>query len=351
MKNRFIPILLIIIIALAGCTINKDQNQSQTKKSENQTKDQLEKNITTPKIIVKKTVDYDHNQLKKQITMLNKSYDSIRVTSIGKSIANRNLYLLKLGTGSKKIAVIGGVHGRENLTSLLILKLLEDYTRNLKKENLINNYNLTKILNKITFYFIPMLNPDGIEIAINGLKKTPKNKGFYIQANKEKSNFKRWKANGRGVDLNKQFPAHWQELDSENKPHFAHYKGPTPLSEPESKALAKLTKKENFFTVVAFHSSGSVIYWYYNQQAKEYKRDYQLAKRISAQNGYELVKPTESDQKAAGYKDWFIKEFNRPGFTIEIGEKEEKQEPLPASKLNKYFKENRTVLLELAKNI
>lgn len=239
------------------------------------------------------------------------------------------------------------------MTSLLLLKLIEDYVQQTKKNNKIKNYDLNKILDHVTFYFIPMLNPDGIEIAINGLtnlENKVNSQKFYQRANERNTDFKHWKANARGVDLNKQFPADWKKIESEDKAHFAHYKGPTPESEPESKALADLTRQEDFATIIAFHSSGQVIYWYYNQTGQQYKRDQQLANKLSTQNNYQLVSPEESDIPAAGYKDWFITKFNRPGFTIEIGEKD-KDKPLPAHNLDDYFNKNRTVLLELARNL
>jgi g-D-glutamyl-meso-diaminopimelate peptidase len=280
---------------------------------------------------------------------LQQNYQSLTVTSYGKSLASQKLYLLKLGSGSKKIAVVGGVHGREGITSLLILKLVEDYLNHQNKE--IAGYDLATILNQVTFYFIPLANPDGVEIAANGLANIDlKNNQFYKKANRGSTDFKRWKANGRGVDLNKQFRADWEQLEVKSEPHFAHYKGPSPESEPESKALADLTRREEFSSVVAFHNSGQIIYWYYNQTNEEYKRDYKLAQKLSAATNYKLIPPDKSDKYAAGYKDWFIKKFNRPGFTVEIGEKNGNK-PLPNKKLKQYWQNTRTILLTLATNI
>ncbi|MGM0369351.1 MAG: M14 family zinc carboxypeptidase [Bacillota bacterium] len=282
---------------------------------------------------------------------LQQKYQSLTVTSYGKSLASQKLYLLKLGSGSKKIAVVGGVHGREGITSLLILKLVEDYLNHQNKE--IAGYNLATILNQVTFYFIPLANPDGVEIAVNGLANINlKNNEFYKKANRDSTDFRRWKANGRGVDLNKQFRADWHQLEAKSEPHYAHYKGPSPESEPESKALADLTRKEDFASVVAFHNSGQVIYWYYKQDPQAYQRDYKLAQKLSAATNYELVTPQASDKYAAGYKDWFIKKFNRPGFTIEIGPKKESStQPLSTEKLPQYWQQTRFLLLTLATNL
>ncbi|MFW5980342.1 MAG: M14 family zinc carboxypeptidase, partial [Halanaerobiales bacterium] len=229
-------------------------------------------------------------------------------------------------------------------------KIIEEYTESLNKNKSLINYDIEKILNRVTFLFIPMVNPDGIEIAVNGIDSL-KNKDFYIKANEGSNNFERWKANSRGVDLNKQFNADWKRTKSTEKPHFSDYKGPFFESEPESKALADLTRNNHISAVVCFHHSGRVIYWYYKQGKSTFKRDQELVKKISKINGYDPVKPEESDTKAAGYKDWFIKKFNKPGFTIEIGNKDKSKKPLPENKLPVFYKENREVLLELAENL
>ena len=41
-----------------------------------------------------------------------------------------------------------------------------------------------------------------------------------------------------------------------------------------------------------------------------------LAERLALASDYVAVKLTGSD---AGYKDWFIQQFRRPGFTVEVG--------------------------------
>ncbi|ADL12999.1 M14 family metallopeptidase [Acetohalobium arabaticum] len=339
MKTKLISILLLIcclFFNLTGCHDNQNNSNSKIKQEDSP--------------IITAVSDYNYSQMRKQMNQLEDKYESIKVSTIGKSLAKRNLYLLTLGSGKKKIGVIGGVHGREGITSLLTLKLAEDYAKHLKQSQEIEGYNLEELLDKVTFCFIPMLNPDGIEIATHGIKNEVKDRNFYLKANEGSSGFKRWKANGRGVDLNKQFPADWNQVKSKNSPHFKSYKGPKPESEPESQALADLTRSKKFEAVVAFHNSGNIIYWYYNQKGEEYNRDYKLGKLLSKETGYKLVAPEESSTAAAGYKDWFIKEFKLPGFTIEIGEGKTKQ-PLPSDKLGKYFKENRTTLLELAQNI
>ena len=295
--------------------------------------------------------NYTYANLNEHLSELKENYDNLAITTFGKSIYENDLYVLTLGEGDKNVGVVGGIHGRENITSLLTLKLYEDYLREYQEGNSIGEYELEQSLSEVTFYFIPMLNPDGVEIAIDGIDGY-ENREFFIEANDDQKNFSRWKANGRGVDLNSQFKADWLEVDSEPAPYYQNYKGTSPESEPESRALAELTRENSFEAVISFHHSGEVIYWYYQQPEEQKERDYQLAQKISEINNYDLISPDESDVPAAGYKDWFIKKFNKPGFTIEIGTQVQKEEgPLPADNLNKYFEENREVLLAIAEEV
>ncbi|MFW5976687.1 MAG: M14 family zinc carboxypeptidase [Bacillota bacterium] len=323
-------LFLVTIILFSGCNSSDNKKDNAEKKTKSES-------------IVRSGEKYNYTKLKEDIDEFKKRYEQVKINTIGKSVEDRNLYSLKLGQGSKIIGVIGGVHGREYITSLVLMKMIENY---ILRDN-IGNYNLSEILEKATFIFIPMLNPDGIEIAINGVSS---NKSFYVNANEGNNDFKRWKANGRGVDLNKQFPADWEEIESKNGPHYDSYKGSTPLSEPESKALALLTRQEKFDAVVCFHNKGNVLFWYYNQQRDQYQRDYRLARQISEVSGHRIVEPEESDIKAAGYKDWVVKEFKKPGFTVEFG-KGDSEKPLSGDNLNYYYDQNKKILPVLAENI
>jgi g-D-glutamyl-meso-diaminopimelate peptidase len=135
--------------------------------------------------------------------------------------------------------------------------------------------------------------------------------------NRGSNRFHRWKANARGVDLNDQFPAHWEE---ERKRRGIHgpgprdYSGEKPLSEPEAAALAQFTEQTDFQAVIALHTQGEEIYWNYRDHEPSESRAW--ADRLALAAGYRAVYLEGSD---AGYKDWFISRFRRPGFTVEAG--------------------------------
>lgn len=291
----------------------------------------------------KKIYDYDH--MDKDLSTLTEKYpDLIEVFTLGKSVEERDIYGAKIGRGENKIFITGGFHAREWMTSYLLVNLMEVYLRYLNNDNKLDGYDIDELMDKTTWYFVPMVNPDGIDLVINGIGNRDKEK--LVEMNEGSEDFSRWKANINGVDPNNQFSAHWEEAYSTNDPSFENYKGSAPLDQPESKAIADFTLKENPDIVLAYHLSGSIIFWYYNQIEDQYDRDYKIAKRLKKITGYELVTEEESKSSAAGYKDWFIKEFKKPGYTVEIGDK--RYDKITIDDIDQYILGNREVVLYLS---
>ena len=152
--------------------------------------------------------------------------------------------------------------------------------------------------------------------------------------------YRRWKANARGVDLNRNFQAFWEEYhDLKGQPSREGYKGRAPEDQEESKALAELTRQKKFQRTVSYHSSGEVIYWDFGQKGEFRKVCRNFGERIQKITGYGL--PEGWDYlDPAGYKDWAVKERKIPSLTIEIGKTES---PLPPSAFREILRRNRGV--------
>jgi len=289
---------------------------------------------------------YDHSNMEKDLIALVEKYPSkMELLTLGKSVEGRILYGAKLGNGSKQLLVSAGFHGREWMTSYLIVNFIELYLRYGEENKKLDGYDVGKLMKETTLYFVPMVNPDGIDLVLNGVGDRDRTR--LVEMNEGSEDFSRWKANINGVDPNRQFNADWEETDSKENPSFENYKGSAPLNQPESKYLENFTLKINPDIVLAYHLSGSVIFWFYNQTKDQYKRDYKLAKKIGKITGYKLVDETDSDNIAAGYKDWFVKDFQKPGYTIEIGDK--KYDRIIMTDIDQYILENREVILYLGK--
>lgn len=263
----------------------------------------------------------------KNIFALCEKYPFLEENSLGKSLCGRDIPLVTLGLGQEGVLLLGGVHGNESITSSIILKFLEELCKIISEDD-INKPELLELLKKRKLYFVPTLNPDGCEIS----KKGEKQAGIYESTVKKLSyvGFDKWTANARGVDINHNFSAGWEELKCVEKMHgiFAprhrRFGGFSPNSEPETKAIINFCKSKIPIRSYAFHTQGEVIYWDYdNIKVKDAEK---IANLLASKSGYLLDCPT-SLAVGGGFKDWFIKEFKMPAFTVELGKG---QNPLPS---------------------
>lgn len=257
---------------------------------------------------------YEYGTMEKELRNLLYQYqEKLWIDSLGKSFDDREIYRIIVGNknAGRKLLFTGTIHGREYMTAKLLVKQTEYFLQNICK-NGIENYD-------VAIYIIPMVNPDGAALChrgINGIRnKKLKEK---LLAMKEED-FMKWKSNARGVDLNRNFPAFWEEYQCEKQePSSEQYKGECPESEVETKFLTKFTRKEKFQATISYHSSGEVIYWDFGQQGKLRKDTKKLAKIIGDTTGYELIEGWDTTAPA-GYKDWALLEMKIPSVTIEIG--------------------------------
>jgi g-D-glutamyl-meso-diaminopimelate peptidase len=273
--------------------------------------------------------------------------DITEIQIIGKSVDGRNLYALKLGTGKNEIFINGSHHAREHMTTNVLMEMIDAYAFHYLRNKTLDGYNVRQILSETSIWFVPMVNPDGVTLVQRGYKSA-NNPSYVLKLNGNKSDFSAWKANIRGVDLNRQYPADWANICCDpGKPGPQNYKGTRPLSEPEAKAVADFTLAHNFKTALAYHSSGQILYWHFNQGYSALQRDKALALKISAKTGYSLV-PAMRNPSGGGFTDWFIQNERRPGFTPEIspyvGAK-----PVPISYFDSIWKKNYSIGVMMAK--
>lgn len=256
----------------------------------------------------------------KLINDLDLNYEFVKVETFAKSVCLRDIKFLQIGNRNYMVLWVGAFHGMEWLTSFLLLKFLKNLCTNIKSEKRLFGIDIFNQLQKRGLLVIPCLNPDGVEISTRGSDSAGKYKNFIKEISK--GNTSSWQANAHGVDLNHNYNAGWEELhELELKngitgPAITRYGGTSPESEPETQALVNLCKKYNFEHAIAFHSQGEEIYWRYGDSIP--KKSFLLAKLFAVSSGYTLSAP-EGLAVGGGFKDWFISEFNKPGFTVEIG--------------------------------
>jgi g-D-glutamyl-meso-diaminopimelate peptidase len=282
---------------------------------------------------------YGYDQVMSDIRRLQSVYPFLRMFMIGNSVLGKEIPELLIGSGSKRIHYNGSFHANEWITTAVLMTLLNDYCLSLTNQNPIRGLLTLPLYRQTTLSLVPMVNPDGVDLVLNGPPENETWANRVVELNGGSTDFSGWKANIRGVDLNDQFPARWELEKARNpsQPGPRDYVGERPLSEPEAIAMADLTRRRDFARVLAFHTQGEVIYWgFENLEPPESETIVNEFGRVS---GYQPVKTIES---YAGYKDWFIQDWRRPGFTVELGSG---INPLPLTQFDEIYQETLGIFL------
>lgn len=298
---------------------------------------QLPLRVTWP--IVQAQRSYDYAALTVDLEQLAAIYPFMRTRSIGTTVMGKNIPEARIGTGAKKVHVNGSFHANEWITTPVLMRFLNEYLLALTNNGSIRGLLMLPLYNAASLSIVPNVNPDGVDLVINGLPEEEPYRSSVLNINQGSTDFSGWKANIRGVDLNNQFPAEW-EIEAARKPTQPSprdYPGPAPLTEPESIAMADLTREENFDRVLAFHTQGKVIFWGF--LGLEPPESETLVTEFARVSGYTPIRTVDS---YAGYKDWFIQDWRRPGFTVELGRG---VNPLPISQFDEIYQEALGILL------
>ncbi len=300
--------------------------------------------------IVTTDVEYGYNVLQNDTQLLLCEYPFISKIKIGYSVLHKELFCLKFGKGDKKIFINAAHHGKEWITSILVMAMLEKLCYLYNNKISFMQFDINDIYEKTSLYICPMVNPDGVNLSVYGLSDDiPQiTKTRLISYNGESRDFiGKWQANINGVDLNHNYDAGFNEgklYEAREKifsPGPTRFSGNAPLSEPESMALAQFTSELSPDVCIAYHSQGEEIYYDYNGCIPNDSE--KLSNVMAELSGYSALKP-EGMASFSGYKDWVIKEFEIPAFTIEVGKGEN---PLPLSQFDSIFDKNLPVLLYL----
>lgn len=289
--------------------------------------------------IVEGKTNYTYESMIADINRLTTVYPFLFRRSIGSSVMGKAIPEIKVGRGIETVHANASFHSNEWITTPIMMTFLNDYLLALTNQVPIRGLNMLPYYNSKTLSLVPMVNPDGVNLVINGPPAVEPYNSRVLEINNGSTNFDNWKANINGVDLNNQFPAKW-EIEKERKeqaPAPANYPGPEPLSEPESQAMAQLTRQSEFSRALAFHTQGEVIYWGF--EGLEPPEAETIVQEFGRVSGYVPIQTVDS---YAGYKDWFIQEWRRPGYTVELGQG---VNPLPLAQFDEIYQETLGIFL------
>ncbi|MFC6287918.1 M14 family zinc carboxypeptidase [Nocardioides sp. GCM10027113] len=129
----------------------------------------------------------------------------IRKRVLGRSVQGRKIMAYRLGEpGETKVVLISTMHGNEPHTRQILRALVDG-----------------KPVHGIDLWVVPTYNPDGLAA---GTRK-----------------------NARGVDLNRNYPHNWRDLDGN------YESGPRPASEPETRAMMRFLRDVKPRRILSFH--------------------------------------------------------------------------------------------------
>lgn len=301
--------------------------------------------------IVKTDVPMTARLCEETILQLVKAYPFCRTEVLTTTAFGRNVRTLTIGTGERRVFFSAAHHANEWITATVLLRFVEALAAAFQSGGKLWGVPAETICKYCTICTIPMVNPDGVELVAGGI---PPGTLQYEAANALADFYpgipfpSGWKANLLGVDLNLQYPAGWLQareikfMQGYTRPGPRDYVGRSPLSQRESIALAQYTETVNPRLVVALHTQGKVIYWQFRDIDIPGARE--LAEEFARVSGY-AMEDTPYESSFAGFKDWFIQNFRRPGFTIEVGTG---TNPLPLSQFDEIYQDTLGILVTAA---
>ncbi len=289
----------------------------------------------------RKTARFGHRELCEELAYLCATYSRLRCGSIGTSILGREIPLLSIGSGKTSVLYVGGHHGMEWITAKILTDFAEELLTLQQEDRPVYGIGAGLLCEICTFHILPMLNPDGIDYQLHGPLSDNPLYDRLLTMNNGSSDFSQWQANARGVDLNHNYDAGFEEYKQYEKEHGidggapTKYSGERPESEPETKHLCDMIRYlDRLDGLLTLHTQGEEIYY----GGVETHRA--LGERVAQLCGYTLSY-AEGSAAYGGLTDWCARKIGIPSFTLECGTG---VNPLPISEESSIYQTLRKLL-------
>ena len=204
------------------------------------------------------------------------------IFNIGSSVRGRPITAYRFGSGPSLIVYMGAMHGSEANSK----RIMDEWFREL-------NAYPDRIPAHRSIVVIPAVNPDGNAVGS--------------------------RTNANGVDINRNFPANdWKStVTMPGSPQQTNAGGPTPLSEPESRAVAAFIQQNNPRLVMSFHSKAAVV------EANEAGDSVNIAANYASRSRYRAVPKSQSTpifqyDTTGAMEDWMRDRLGKPAIVVEL---------------------------------
>jgi g-D-glutamyl-meso-diaminopimelate peptidase len=301
--------------------------------------------------IVNTQIPITSERNQRYLQQIAEKYPFTRLEQVGTTDFQRPIWMLTIGTGKRHVLFTAAHHANEWITALVLLQYAEELAEAIQNGGILFGQRAKEMAEAVTIHLIPMVNPDGVDLVTGAIEKASPQ---YAIAERLAQNYpdipfpNGWKANLTGTDLNLNYPAGWLQAreikfsQGYTRPGPRDFVGRAPLNQRESRALADYTEEIDPALVLAYHTQGKEIYWQFADIEVPGARE--LGEEFARLSGYALA-DTPYASSFAGYKDWFIQEFRRPGYTIEAGSGEN---PLPIDQFAEIYTANLPILVRAA---
>ncbi len=203
------------------------------------------------------------NGIRAQLQTIAATYPHIaQLKTIGHSIQGRPMLAMRLtseqvGSNKPQVLFLSTHHAREWVATEMSMRLIKYLTANYG-----SNEQVTHLLDTTEVWVIPVGNPDGYQYTFTNERLWRKN----LRDNDGDGQI----TIADGVDINRNFDAHWGYDDEGSSPSWSDqtYRGTAPNSEPETQAVVDFIQQNNFKFVLSYHTYGNLILYPWGWQVK-----------------------------------------------------------------------------------
>ncbi len=276
--------------------------------------------VSEKETIIDPHIRVSYDVLVEQCNLLAEEYpELVSVFYPAKSVEERKIPVITLGRGSRAIFYSASIHASEFITTNILINMVDRYAAGYYSDSREPGYiSFRELLDNVTFYIVPQINPDGVNIAQNGYHAS-ESYPVWTYSRQGLGYASTYKANVRGVDLNRNFPYKWDPMKENGItwPCTKYFCGYEAASEPETVLMINLGQSIPWEMFADFHKFGETLYWIDSDSSDHRERYGHVAERILDDSGYDDA-GTENIEGFGGYCSNYMRNvYDRFSCTVE----------------------------------